>query len=216
MVKAYNKVSMWPPAFRLVEPINLSLNSNPHTRIPIHIFFVGESRSNTRLQTANQCSQEMDVDSEINMQTHTHSINLWLSHTIFNKSPLTLSPHTSLRLTFGVKSWCQSQRDRYITIKSSWLDLNFHLALTFTHTHTSFSDTLLLFSLLMSHIQDGPQLSFGILYSCKHHLWRCQLSPTTALPPASSSLINIRYIPTSARHTSVLTLQYTSSIYRMG
>lgn len=203
MVKAHNKVSMWPPAFRLVEPINLSLNSRPHTRIPIHIFFVGEPRSKTRLQTANQCSQEMDFDSEINMQTHvvdscqvSHSINLWLCHTIFNKSYLTLSPHTSLRLTSGLKAGV-SLRGIAISLSSLpvWISTSILLSLSLTHLFLRHPPTL--FSPYVSY---GPQLSFGILYSRKHDLWRCRLSPTTTIPPAPSSLINIQYIPTSARH----------------
>lgn len=45
LVEACNKVSMWPPAFRLVEPINLPLYSNTAhlwpSHMPIHIFFAG-------------------------------------------------------------------------------------------------------------------------------------------------------------------------------
>ena len=69
--EACNKVSMWPPTFRLVEPINLPLYSNtghlwPAHR-PIHIFFAGPPAPCTFSQYP--VRQEMDLYSEVYMQT---------------------------------------------------------------------------------------------------------------------------------------------------
>ncbi len=219
LAEACNKVSMWPPAFRLVEPINLPLYSNTAhlwpSHIPIHIFFAGTPAQDTFGQ------QKIDKRWTLTVKlTCAHMLRLgrWLPSSSQDPSvvvsyyTLPLSIHTSLFLTSGLRA-CVNLRGILMSLsrRPAWISTSVFLSLSLIHI--SIPVTLLLFSLLLSHIQGGPQLSFGIPYSRKHHLSGCHLSPTLpTLQHRPHPSMYGTYPPQPDTYCTLLSPDYISSL----
>lgn len=200
MAKPCNTVSMWPPVFRLVKIINLSLYSNtfdPHIHpftFSLQAWPPGTHSTNNRetlivkltckymLRLVRWFSQDPSVVVSYYIYQFTLSLNL--------ATPLLLT--SELRDGVSLRGILMS-----LSRLPAWLSTSIFVSLFLMHMLISVSVTLL-FSLPQSHIQDSPHLSLGILYSHKHHLSGYHFSPTTLhIPSALSSPPSIRYIPIS-------------------
>ncbi len=109
-------------------------------------------------------------------------------------TPLSLSLTSGLRAADSLRGILMS-----LSRLPACVSTSVFLSLSLVHIYVSVN--LLLFALLLSHIQDGPQLSFGIL-SHNHHLPECHLSPTLRHSPHPSTYGT--YPPQPNTHPSLL------------